>query len=186
MKTVYLTSGPRGSGKSTYIKELVSRHPEVSLISRDEILIRLFGSTSLESYGGGHFAAMEVLFKEVGKCLSSGEKADLVLDCWNGFPEDRKDMIGRLRNLGADRVVCWQFITTIDMCIKWFLQKGDVRGYSERGARHDYRLYHRLAKDIQEDGFDGVCLVDPCQLVLPSPFPFPVLWTRNGNKPGAQ
>lgn len=55
MRRVALTVGPRGSGKSSFCKGFIRSHPSVSLVSRDEILIELFGSTSLNPYAGEHF-----------------------------------------------------------------------------------------------------------------------------------
>ena len=52
MNAVLFTSGPRGSGKSTYVKEEQVRYPDIITFSRDEVLISLFGKTSLNPYEG--------------------------------------------------------------------------------------------------------------------------------------
>ena len=43
MIIVYLISGTRGAGKSTYCKKITEKNPKICLISRDQILIDLFG-----------------------------------------------------------------------------------------------------------------------------------------------
>lgn len=166
MKVVYLTSGPRGSGKTEFVKKIASFHPEVEVISRDGILIELFSSTSLNPYEGGHYVAKDILWKKVEEFLSSSKKRELILDCWNGFSNERQVIIWKLRELGADRVVCWQFMVPIDLCVQWFFTKPDSKGYSEIGIRRDYNLYYEMAKDIEEDGFDEIYHINPCQLIL--------------------
>jgi len=167
MKIVYLTSGPRGSGKTEFVKKVASLYPEIEVISRDAILVELFGSTSLNPYEGGHYIAIEVLHERISKFFSSSKRSKLILDYWNGFSGERVAMIEKLKGLGADCVVCWQFIISIDMCVRWFFTKPDSEGYSEMGIRGDHELYYEMAEDIERDGFDKVCHIDPCQPIIP-------------------
>jgi hypothetical protein len=164
VKTVYLTSGPRGSGKSIYIKKIVACYPKIVVISRDDVLIELFGSTSLDPYGGGHYIAKKVLFEKIEKYLSSHNDLDIILDYWNGFSRERVAIIEKLRGLGADRVICWQFFVPVDVCLKWFFSKPDSKGYGEFGIRRDHALYYKKAECIEDDGFDGIRHIDPRQL----------------------
>lgn len=165
MKTIYLTSGPRGAGKSAYCKKVAVLNPEFKLIIRDEILVELFGTTSLSPYEGGHFHAQEVVFEMIEKLLSSAGDINIVLDFWNGFPGERIAMIKRLKKLGADRVFCWQFQVAVDICVKWFFQKPDSKGYSESGIKKDHALYYEMAENIERDGFDKVFRINPCDPV---------------------
>ena len=168
MQAVLLTSGPRGSGKSTYVKEEQVRYPDIITFSRDEVLISLFGKTSLNPYEGGHEYASKILFQKVQECLSlDAQKQTIILDYWNGFSSQREAIIKRLRDLGADKVFCLQFITPLETCIEWFKQKPDSDSHSEGSIRHDYRLYHEQARTIQEDGFDAVIQINPLQFQLP-------------------
>ena len=172
MRTVFLTSGPRGSGKSTYIETARVCYPEITIISRDEILLSLFGKTALDPYVGGHQYVFEVLFQRVEECLAPDLPRQLViLDCWNGFSYEREAIIKKLRMSGADRVFCLYFITPLNTCLKWFRQKPDAQGYSEISIKGDHKLYHTQAKTIQENGFDGVFRVNPLETLLID-FPF--------------
>ena len=54
---VYLLVGQRGAGKSYYANKLVQNDPDLILVSRDEILIRLFGSADTNPYSGAHCLA---------------------------------------------------------------------------------------------------------------------------------
>lgn len=169
MKTIYLTSGPRGSGKSAYCKRIALLNPEFKLIIRDEILTELFGTTSLSPYEGGHFYAQEIIFRMIEKLLASAGDISIILDFWNGFPEERKGMIKRFKELGADKVFCWQFHVSFDVCVKWFFQKPDSKGYIKSGIRNDHKLYYELAEEIENDGFDIIFKIDPLQPIdLPS------------------
>lgn len=50
MKTVFLTSGPRGAGKTTYVSLVKKVNPEVLVVDRDDLYIREFGATSFNAY----------------------------------------------------------------------------------------------------------------------------------------
>jgi adenylate kinase family enzyme len=165
VKTVYLTSGPRGSGKSTFCKKVKALNPKLKVIIRDEILMELYGSTSLDPYSGGHYYAQEIIFNMIKKLLSAKGKTNIIFDFWNGFPGERIAMIKRLKELGADQVFCWQFQVAADTCVKWFFQKPDSKGYSKSGIRNDYALYYEMAGNIEQDGFDKVFHIDPLQPV---------------------
>lgn len=167
MKTIILTSGPRGAGKSTYIERVQSIHPEVGCLSRDKLLIELFGATTLDPYTGGHFYAREIFHERLKNSLAKPGPFKLIVDFWNGFSNERQSLVRRFREYGADRVVCWQFVPSLDVCLRWFFKKPDSIGYSEYGCRNDYKLYYEKAKDIEEDGFDAVYRINPCQLTFP-------------------
>lgn len=163
MKTIYLTSGPRGAGKSTYCKKVALLNPDLKVIIRDEVLIKLFGKTSLSPYEGGHYYVQEVVIKMIKKLFDSAINVNIVLDFWNGFSRERKAMIKKFKELEADRVFCWQFQVEVDTCVKWFFQKSDSEGYSESGIRSDHALYYEEAREINQDGFDKVFQIDPLQ-----------------------
>lgn len=165
-KTVILTSGPRGIGKTTYTELVKSLHPDVELLSRDKLLVELFGKTSLSPYDGSRYYAHVVLRERLRELLQK-DNNKIIFDCWNGSSRERNYLAGMLRTLGADKVICWQFVVELDTCIKWFLKKTDVAGYSEYSCRSDYKLYYQSAIDIEEDGFDAVYRINPNQLTIP-------------------
>jgi len=170
MKKVCLTSGPRGSGKSTYLKTMrLNYYPKTSIISRDELLMELFGRIGLDPYAGEHDYALKILFERIKKQLFLNiEDAVLFLDCWNGYPSERRTIIKKLLELGADQVFCWQFIVPLDVCLNWFFKKQDSKGYTENMIINDYNLYYEQALNIENDGFDKVYKINPLQLNLPN------------------
>ena len=170
-KTVFLTCGTRGAGKSTYCKGVLKHRPDLIIISRDEILIELFGETELSPYGGGHYHAMDIMWKMVREHLSSdGNNVQIILDCWNGFPEERKHIINELRKSGADKIVAWRFITPLNSVIEWFDKKNrskfNGKEMNKSRSRQDFSLFNKMAKNIENEGFDEVVYINPLQGVL--------------------
>lgn len=171
MKRVILTSGPRGSGKSTYVKSLALRHPEVVVVSRDDILLSLFGDTSIY-HRAEHDYALGVMFKELREYLSPEHPAStIILDCWNWFSDERKDIVETARSFGADKVTCFLFVVPVELCVEWFRQKPDVEEVSEGKVRLDHRLYYMDTHNIHTDGFDEVFSINSAQLMFEN-FPF--------------
>lgn len=186
MKTVYLTSGPRGAGKTTFARDVVSKEPLVVLIERDEFTIREFGTTMFDPYDGTQYVAMEAFERYVDDVVEhADDDARIILDAWNGDAFARYLFVQRLRRLGVDRIICWYFVTPLDACIRWFLAKTDRGGCGEDSVRWDYELYHSSCEDIdyseevfrihydrktdrEQRGFDIVRRINPLQIVLPT------------------
>lgn len=170
MKTVILTSGPRGAGKSGFVDMILKQQPEIQLISRDAILMELFGDTALSPYTGGHEYAFCVMWDRIKETLNKykeGEDFTMILDCWNGYSQGRRHIVRRLREMGVDRVSCWYFITPADVCVRWFASKPDGDSLSPTSVRRDHGFYHQQAVNILDDGFDSVQEINPLQLLIP-------------------
>lgn len=68
MKTVYLTSGPMGAGKSTYVKTVLAMLPKVPLISRDKIREDLYGGVWIDgSCDSG--SAIDIMYVQLRSVL---------------------------------------------------------------------------------------------------------------------
>lgn len=174
MRKVYVTVGTRAAGKTTFCEKILTLEPTVVEVSRDKILIDLFGTTTLDSYSGGHHYAYEKMWEAVEKALVP-EGVSLILDVWNGCREERQRIIRRLRELGADHVVAWYFTTPLETVETWFWRKPgvvkwseiktrageDVSFYDENAPRHDHNMFHKFAVDIDSDGFDEVIRINP-------------------------
>ncbi len=181
MKTVILTAGPQGAGKSTYCKRVITAFPDIKLLSRDELLNELFGDVWLDPYGGGHCFAMKQLWQRIRKSLvQPGEHHTLILDCWNGSERERSSIVKKLRESGADQVIAWFFVTPLEYCIDWFISRECEIGEAEwkrqsweQSCSHNFHLFHERANDLQEGiGFDRVRRINPLQLQLfPEIFP---------------
>jgi predicted kinase len=179
-KTVYLLVGPRGSGKSNYCDRMVSRQQDLAVVSRDAIMLQLFGSVHSNKYEGGHEYAFGVMQERLRTLLSAENGIRLVLDAWTGTSRERKALISVLREYGATRVIALYFITPVEYVEKWFWLKPKIARIGEMSEKHgqgytffgddvprrDHELFHRYAADIDSDGFDQVIRVNPLQELL--------------------
>lgn len=174
-KSVYLLVGQRGSGKSSYAKRLLANQPELSHISRDEILVRKFGSADTNPYGGAQWYVLEVMHRLLRFVLRTRPMVKIVLDCWTEDSKGRASLVQKLREYGATRVVALYFVTPREIVNSWFWLKPGIAKMEEMRSRNgenlvyfsadapsrDYDAFHRLAKKIDSDGFDEVIRIDP-------------------------
>lgn len=166
MKTVILTSGPRGAGKTTYIQKVKRRHPEISIVSRDKLALKLLGRTAFDPYTFEREYIAEKLWEELETKLKKHQF--LILDLWNGYSEERKDIIKKLREKGVETIICWYFITPLDIV----MQQGINKPLRERGGitpdslRSNFLFFHKQAQSLKEDGFDKIISIDPHQLMF--------------------
>ena len=174
-KCVYLLVGQRGSGKSFYAKRLLANQPELSHISRDEILVRKFGSTHTNPYGGAQWYVLKVMHRLLRFVLRTRPVAKIILDCWTEDSEGRVSLVQKLREYGATRVVALYFVTPREVVNSWFWLKPGIAKMEEMGSRNrenlvyfsadapsrDYNAFHRLARQINSNGFDEVIRIDP-------------------------
>ncbi len=130
--TVFLLVGQRGSGKSHYGKRLGEEYPHMQVVSRDEIIVRLFGDVELSSYNGGNHYAYRIMHRILRRKLSTQKGITILLDCWTGSTEGREEIIELLRAHGADRVIALYFVTPLKLVNVWFWQKPGIIKWSDR------------------------------------------------------
>ena len=167
--TVYLLVGQRASGKSSYAKRLIESQPELSLVSRDEILVRLFGSTDTNPYTGEQYIAESVMDRLLRLKLSTQTDLRLILDAWTGDSRSRRLLIEKLKQYGAARIVALYFTTSVERVNMWFWQKPRIAKMEEMGKRreeglvffskdapaNDYEVFHKLASKIDCGRYRG-------------------------------
>lgn len=174
MKEIILTVGPQGSGKSTFCEKVAVSDPDLVVISRDAILTELFGTAFLDAYTGGHFHAEEVMWRRVRNEIKTSSKSRMILDCWNGFPSERRKIVTHLWNCGVKRIVAWYFVTPIEAVSEWFWKKPGVARMSQMRELHgqgftffgedaparNYTLYHESASGIDSEPFNEVVRIN--------------------------
>lgn len=177
---VYLLIGQRGSGKSYYAKRLLEKQPKLSVISRDEIIKRMCGSTSVSPYTGVHFFAQKMMHRLLRRKLSTQSGLSLILDTWTGDGEERMFLIRELRMYGAARIVGLYFITPVEVVNSWFWKKPEIAKIEEMEIRkekgltffnedapaRDHKIFHALTANIDSNGFDEVVRINPLDQII--------------------
>ncbi len=173
--TIYLLVGQRGAGKSHYAGRLIKNQPELSIVSRDAILIRLYGSTDTDPYSGAGHSVQKIMHRLLRRKLSTQTNLRLILDTFTSDSRERKLLINKMREYGATRIVALYFVTPLEIVDQWFWEKPGIAKMSEMSARRgeglvffsenapgrDYKVFHELASQIDSDGFDEVIRIDP-------------------------
>jgi hypothetical protein len=177
---VYLLVGPRAAGKSHYATRLYEANPQAILISRDEILMREFGTIYGNGYTGEHVYAVEMMYRQLQEQLRQPQPTTIILDCWTGDSHDRIRLVRKLRDMGAKRVLALFFVTPLQHVSTWFWlkpeiarmdQMGKISGegiayFSPEAPANLYRVFHHFAMDIDADGFDEVIRVHPVMKLI--------------------
>ena len=95
MAVLILTAGISGSGKSTYVKDVLMReHPDAVVISSDRIREELLGSEADQQHG-------DLIFTEVRKRIRKYLKAgcDVILDATNLHKKARRIILSDVRSI---------------------------------------------------------------------------------------
>jgi tRNA uridine 5-carbamoylmethylation protein Kti12 len=173
MKTAYLTSGPRGAGKSTFVAQLQKENPALLVFDRDKFFDQEFGNAWMDHYLFSDVVRMEIMEQEIKRIINSnGEDINLIVDYWNGLYGTRIDISRMLRGFGINVVNCLYFVTPFSTCFRWFRNKPDGFRYSTMAITHNYKIYHAQADDLRNPNklnrvFDKIYQINPLQLRLP-------------------
>lgn len=173
MKIAYLTSGPRGAGKSTFVAQLQKENPLLLVFDRDKFFDQEFGNSWLDHYVFPDVVRMKIIEEEIRNIINlNGGNASLIVDCYNGTYGARIDISRMLRRIGIDVVNCLYFVTPFSTCFRWFRSKSDGFKYSNMAINYNYKIYHTEADDLRnpnksKDTFDRIFRVNPLQLRLP-------------------
>lgn len=174
---VYLLVGQRGSGKSHYAEQILKNQPEMSVVSRDEIMMRLFGSVYGNPYTGQHHITSAIMCRLLRRKLSTQTGLKVILDTWTGTSEERTAIAKKLKQYGATRIVALYFTTPLVMVDRWFWEKPGIAKMEDMGTRQgerlvffsndaparDYETFHECAAHIDSDGFDAVIRINPTE-----------------------
>jgi len=171
VKRVIMTIGPQYAGKSTLCAKVIAARPNIVLVSRDAILIELFGTVWLNTYTGGHHVAWSKVWEAIEEHLKRPD-VTVLLDAWNGGRHERHGILSKLRILGAARVDGWYFVTPLGTCTEWSLLRDPPgEGSTEQWTtmriknriseyRQCYETYHDQGIEA-EPGFDSIIKINP-------------------------
>ncbi len=174
MRRVILTVGPQCAGKSTFAQSVVRAHPDVHIVSRDAILMELCGSIYADAYSGTHEAAWDILWRKLAARLENPD-VTIILDAWNGPPEERVRIAQKVREMRVDCLAAWHFVTPLDTNIAWSFDRKPIEckkpiytAYAREQRIGTCTRIHGLfaALHLQEEGvFDVVRHINPCDPV---------------------
>lgn len=171
MKTVYLPSGPRATGKSTLSTLVMRKYPNVKILSIDVIHVIVAKEYNLDKtiYAQNQeiMSRSEALILAMARKLLSEDGAQIIFDSFAVFPESRKTIIRFMREYGADKVICWQLTTPIKISRSLYRVRQEIDKQAEeeqerllREYDRDYAWYYEHAQAIATEGFDAIYKVD--------------------------
>lgn len=170
MKTVVMTVGPQGAGKTTYCQNVVTANPGVKFLSVDLFFMERFGKIGFDPYTGEVNYAWNCFWEYVEQSLKQAEcDATILLDCWNPTASARRAIRERLKTYGAQRIVAWYFVTPSEVCGRWFSQRTyQIQNHwTAAGRVRDALRFYEEADDVRKGiGFDSVHTINILQLQL--------------------
>lgn len=157
MIKAYITSGPIGSGKTTYCHRLLEQNPRAKYIEFDQLAASL-PHIANRPYGVGGEELEKIMLEEIKVLLSGNKTCTIIVDKLNFSRRTRKDLVGKLYEFGAKEVHCLLFTTDVDTCIRWFNRKVNKHDYdmTEDALRMDHKRFLSEAQDIDSEGFTSV------------------------------
>lgn len=119
MRTAYITSGPRGAGKSTLVSKLKENNPKIIVFDRDKALYEAFGDSWTDLYSFVSYILKDFIKDKITDMVhSSGDDAKIIVDFWNGSYEEREFLGNVLLYAGVSCVNCLYFVTPLPICLK--------------------------------------------------------------------
>lgn len=185
MKTAILTVGPQGAGKTTFCEQAVTANPDIRYVSRDKVLLEMFGGAWLDPYTSAHLTGIERFWEIVQQILrdSIGD-TKVILDLWNEDCSDRFRITRKLRDWDVDVIKAWYFVTPLETSMRWFFKReyepakkpskwDDLADALHRNSyTRVFRQFHDNAEDVKcRDYFDSAVGINPLQLMLFPVFP---------------
>ncbi|MBP6942537.1 MAG: hypothetical protein KBB55_00660 [Candidatus Buchananbacteria bacterium] len=177
MRRAILTIGPRGCGKSTYCQQIIKERPDISLVSRDQIMLEIYGKVGLNLKRESPVPIFETMWARIAEHFER-EEVIVIIDCWNGWGDDRQFLTKKLRQLGADTIDGWYFVVPENVCAQWCVEKEVINHPALRdeddswqlklraaSARQEYRRYHDQPVELDQ-GFDAIHIINPLQLAF--------------------
>lgn len=144
VRTVVMSIGIPGSGKTTYLKDLADKYNALYVCPDDNRQL-LSGSASNQSVNA---EAWELAYYEIGHGLYQG--SDVIIDATNTKTIDRKQLIQHCR-VAAGMIIGVWFVTPLDIC----LERNSMR--SRVVPEHAIiRMYEQLIDNPpdEKEGFD--------------------------------
>jgi hypothetical protein len=110
VKQVILPIGPQYAGKSRFCKAIAHAFPNLVYVSRDDILVKMFGADWGYISPWQYFNALEQMYNVAFQALKM-QDVTIILDTWSETPIERQNFVGEVKANGAENVDAWFFRT---------------------------------------------------------------------------
>jgi predicted kinase len=147
--TLIILCGVPGSGKTTYAKDYIERHPNTIHLSSDAIRKELYGDENIQGDPGDVFSLMQ---KRAIEALNHGE--NVLYDATNITRKDRASIIGICPKFA--RIECHIIWAPIETCIE-----RDAARDRTVGKEVIDRMLKRFQAPYYDEGIDEIMVILP-------------------------
>lgn len=146
----YVMVGAPGSGKSTFVSDIVKDDPEAVVISGDDIRAELYGNADIQgNYTEIHDRMLEILEENVGRTV--------ILDGTHYRAAYRKEAIAMLNSYGYDKVTAIVVDRPLEVCLRQNASRS--RNVPEHVIERMHNALRASVKGIGNEGFTHVIYV---------------------------
>jgi predicted kinase len=156
--SLILLVGLPGSGKSTWARSCLARHPEGRLISTDAIRGQLFGDESIQSSWLKIWLEVRRQFQEAVGQIALGQASFAIYDATNAVRKQRRQAIALARKTGFSQISGLWLNTPLWVCLEQN-QRRDRQVPEAVILRMSRRLYG--APPSVEEGLDSLIELTP-------------------------
>jgi predicted kinase len=143
----YVMVGAPGSGKSTFVSNLVEKEPSAVVISGDEIREELYGNADIQGdYSEIHDRMLQILEDNVGRLI--------VLDGTHYRASYRKEALAMLKSYGYNDVSAIVVNRPLDVCLRQ--NSCRKRQVPEHVIQRMHNALQASVRGIDREGFNQV------------------------------
>lgn len=142
--------GAPGSGKSTFVSDLVKHDPDAVVISGDDIRAELYGNADIQgNYTEIHDRMLEILEENVGRTV--------ILDGTHYRTAYRKEAIAMLNSYGYNKISAIVVDRPLEVCLSQNASRS--RNVPEHVIERMHNSLQASVRGIEKEGFDQIIFI---------------------------